>query len=218
MKFFIVLFLLPCVLAINHGVTTRYWDCCKPSCSWSNKARVTRPVLTCAKDNKPLADPNLRSGCDGGPAFACGNQSPFAINSTFSYGFAAVAINGKTEYQTCCACYELVFTSPPVKGKRMIVQATNIGYDLGNNHFDIAIPGGGQGIFQGCNSQYNGFVGGQRYGGVSNVKECYKLPVVMRQGCLWRFTWFQNADNPKITFKSIMCPRVLTDITKCRRL
>jgi hypothetical protein len=40
----------------------------------------------------------------------------------------------------------------------------------------------------------------------------------MRQGCLWRFTWFQNADNPKITFKSIMCPRVLTDITKCRRL
>ena len=100
----------------------------------------------------------------------------------------------------------------------MIVQATNIGYDLSNNHFDIAIPGGGQGIFQGCNNQYIGFVGGQRYGGVQTIQECYKLPVAMRQGCLWRFTWFQNADNPNIIFKSITCPKILTDISLCKRV
>jgi hypothetical protein len=205
------------VSAATTGITTRYWDCCKPSCSWLNKAPVTRPVITCAKNNTPLVSPNLKSGCEGGPSFACGNQAPFAINSTFSYGFAAVAIKNKLEYQTCCACYELVFASPPIKGKRMIVQATNIGYDLTDNHFDIAIPGGGQGIFQGCNAQYANFQGGQRYGGVQTINECQKLPSVMRPGCLWRFRWFQNADNPRMTFKSVPCPRILTDITKCRR-
>jgi hypothetical protein len=35
----------------------------------------------------------------------------------------------------------LTFTSGPVKGKRMIVQTTNTGGDLGQNHFDIAMPG-----------------------------------------------------------------------------
>jgi hypothetical protein len=40
---------------------------------------------------------------------------------------------------------------------------------------------------------------------------------VMRQGCLWRFKWFQNADNPRMTFKPVACPRILTDITKCKR-
>ncbi len=44
--------------------------------------------------------------------------------------------------QRCCACYELTFTSGPVKGKKMIVQATNTGGDLGDDHFDIQIPGG----------------------------------------------------------------------------
>lgn len=32
----------------QSGVTTRYWDCCKPSCGWSGKALVTNPVDTCA--------------------------------------------------------------------------------------------------------------------------------------------------------------------------
>jgi hypothetical protein len=35
----------------------------------------------------------------------------------------------------------LTFTSGPVSGKKMIVQTTNTGGDLGNNHFDIAMPG-----------------------------------------------------------------------------
>ena len=27
--------------------TTGYWDCCKPSCSWSGKGDVEAPVLSC---------------------------------------------------------------------------------------------------------------------------------------------------------------------------
>jgi hypothetical protein len=44
----------------------------------------------------------------------------------------------------------LTFTSGPVAGKKMIVQTTNTGGDLGQNHFDIAMPGGG--------GAYNSFI------------------------------------------------------------
>lgn len=69
----------------------------------------------------------------------CSNQSPWAVSDQLSYGFAAVRINGQSESTWCCACYELTFTSGPVSGKRMIVQAVNTGGDLGNNHFDLAV-------------------------------------------------------------------------------
>lgn len=40
----------------------------------------------------------------------------------------------------------LTFTSTSIAGKKMIVQATNTGADLGEGQFDLAIPGGGVGI------------------------------------------------------------------------
>jgi hypothetical protein len=91
--------------ASGSGRTTRYWDCCKPSCAWPNKAPVSQPILTCSKNDSPLRDPSASSGCDGGSAFACGNNSPFAVNDNVAYGFAATAISGKQESNWCCACY-----------------------------------------------------------------------------------------------------------------
>lgn len=38
------------------GKTTRYWDCCKPSCAWSGKGAVTRPVNTCDSNNRVISD------------------------------------------------------------------------------------------------------------------------------------------------------------------
>ncbi|KAB5589688.1 putative effector protein/endoglucanase [Ceratobasidium theobromae] len=174
----------------GNGVTTRYWDCCKPSCGWPNKANVHAPVRSCDKRNNPLADHNTQSGCTGGGAFACssnviinhvilrqlrltsklGLKTPWAVNDNLSYGFAAVRIRGSSEASWCCQCYELTFTNGPAAGKKMIVQATNTGGDLGNNHFDLMIPGGGVGAFGGgCAAQYSvpltGW--GARYGGVS---------------------------------------------------
>lgn len=112
-----------------------------------------------------------KSGCDGGGAYMCSNQQPWAVSDTLAYGFAAVNIAGQNEYGWCCSCYELTFTSGPASGKRMIVQATNTGADLGHNHFDIAMPGGGVGIFNACSTQYNAPTDGwgQRYGGVRYV-------------------------------------------------
>jgi hypothetical protein len=39
-------------------------------------------------------------------------------------------------------------------GKKMIVQVTTTGNDLGSDQFNLAIPGGGEGSTQGCTKQY----------------------------------------------------------------
>lgn len=134
-----------------------------------SKASVSAPVKTCDNNNNPLSDPDIKSGCDGGTAFTCANNQPWAVDDNTAYGFAAVAISGQTEADWCCQCYELTFTSTSIAGKKLvsshhsglgcvvrdggtdastqIVQATNTGGDLGSNHFDLLIPGGGLGTF-----------------------------------------------------------------------
>ncbi len=205
----------------GNGKTTRYWDCCKPSCSWNQKARVTTPVRTCQRDGVSiLTDPNAANGCGGGPSYTCSNNAPWAINDRLAYGFAAANIKGQGEGDWCCACYKLTFTSTQIAGKQMIVQVTNTGGDLGENHFDLQIPGGGVGIFNGCSSQWGATTDGwgQRYGGVSNINDCNKLPGQLQNGCRFRFQWFQGADNPTINFEKVTCPVELTNISGCKRL
>lgn len=100
--------------ASGSGHSTRYWDCCKPSCAWSKKAAVSAPILTCDARDNPLSNPDVKSGCDGGTAFACTNNSPWAVNDNLAYGFAATAINGGSESSWCCACYAFVPPEVPV--------------------------------------------------------------------------------------------------------
>jgi hypothetical protein len=69
----------------------------------------------------------------------CANESPWAVSDTLSYGYAAVNIAGSNEAGWCCACYQLTFTSGPVAGKTLIVQATNTGGDLSGNQFDLSV-------------------------------------------------------------------------------
>ncbi|KAI1302869.1 K-family cellulase [Xylaria venustula] len=205
--------------ASGTGVTTRYWDCCKPSCAWSGKASVSSPVKTCDKNDSPLSDADTKSGCDGGTAYTCSDNSPWAVNDTLAYGFAATAISGGTESSWCCACYQLDFTSGPVAGKTLIVQSTNTGGDLGSNQFDLLMPGGGVGIFDGCASEFGQSLPGQQYGGVSSRADCddANMPEVLRAGCYWRFDWFENADNPGVTFTQVSCPAELTAKSGCTR-
>ena len=69
------------------------------------------------------------------PAYMCSDQSPWAVNDQLAYGFAAVSSSNPT----CCQCYALTFTSGPISGKQMIVQATNTGDDVSSTQFDIAV-------------------------------------------------------------------------------
>merc|ERR1719478_1950994 len=84
-----------------------------------------------------------------------------------SFGFVAGHVKGLNENGWGCGCYELRFadSSKP----RMVVQVTNTGSDLGENHFDIQAPGGGFGIFDGCTKQFDldtETTWGKRYGGL----------------------------------------------------
>jgi hypothetical protein len=102
----------------------------------------------------------------------------------------------------------------------MIVQVTNTGSDLGNNQFDLAMPGGGEGIFDGCQSQFTSgsYDWGAQYGGVSARSDCENLPTILQPGCYWRFDWFQNANNPSMNFEEVSCPSALTANTQCIRV
>ncbi|QRN93181.1 hypothetical protein JRI60_28695 [Archangium violaceum] len=207
--------------ASANGKTTRYWDCCKPSGSWPGKASVkTGPVKSCAKDGKTAIDPNQLSGCQaGGTSFMCESPQPWTVNEKLSYGFAAANLVGKPESDTSCACYALQFTSGPVSGKTFVAQVVNTASDLGSNQFALLIPGGGVGLFNGCQAQYNAPADGwgARYGGISSQAECSKLPAALQAGCNWRFGWFQNADNPTVTFRRVKCPAEITAKTGCVR-
>ena len=201
------------------GHTTRYWDCCKPSCSWSGKANVNSPVKACLADGVTAADVNAQSGCNGGNSYMCSNQQPFAVNSTLAYGFAAASMIGAGESDLCCSCGLLNFNSGAPAGKQMVVQITNTGSDLYSNHFDIAMPGGGFGIFNGCVNQWNVSADkwGQTYGGVSSADQCNNLPSQLQKGCDWRWDFLNGGDNPDVSFVQIECPAEITAISGCKR-
>jgi len=200
----------------QSGVTTRYWDCCKPSCAWVGNG--PSPANSCAADGVTIVNVNDVSACNGaGPAYMCSDSQPWVVNANLSYGFAAAALSGQSLHAECCSCYQLTFTSGPVVGKQMIVQITNTGSDVGSNQFDIAIPGGGVGIYNGCTLQWGAPSGGwgAQYGGVSSLSGCSALPSQLQAGCDWRFGWFAGADNPNVSFQRVTCPSALTAKSGC---
>lgn len=132
--------------------------------------------MTCNKDDEKQADPNIKSSCDEaapGSAYVCHDNVPWAVSDTLAYGYAAVPAKG----DICGKCYELTFDgngfyganhgAKAIKGKKMIVQASNIGHDVANSQFDVMIPGGGVGIFDACTYQWGATKGqmGKKYGG-----------------------------------------------------
>jgi len=213
----------PPVTGGQTGKTTRYWDCCTASCSWSENTKASHPVNVCKKDgvtrisNFTWQNGNICDNKDPNNAgYMCNDNQPWAINENVSYGFVAAGFSSGQQKDWCCTCQRLEFTSGPVKGKQMVVQITNTGGDLSNNHFDIQMPGGGVGIFNGCATQWgaSGDGWGERYGGLKS-NQCSTLPKELQEGCNWRFDWFKNADNPTVTFERVQCPKELTDITGC---
>ena len=209
--------------------TTRYWDCCKPTCSWPQNIQgiAQGTVAQCDKDGKPLSGPvDAQSMCDGGPSAACFDQTPFVNpdEPNLAFGFAAVNQAGE-----CCKCFELTFTTVP--GKRMVIQVTNTGEDVEfGNQFDIAIPGGGEGRNpQGCQNQFGVdpsgqslYSGGGTHGGVANKDGCSGLPESLQAACHFRFDFWgpdpEQNSNPPVSYREVKCPAVLTSRTGCTRI
>jgi len=171
----------------------------------------------------------------------CHDMVPWAVSDSLSYGYVATSSG-----DVCGRCFEVTFTgeghygsdpgSSALGGKRMILQATNIGSDVSGGQFDILIPGGGVGAFNACSDQWgvSNEELGQQYGGFlaackddlgyNASLQQYKSCVANRcdsvfasrgltelyQGCMWFVDWFQAADNPNLKYKEVSCPAELT--------
>lgn len=210
--------------AVDNGHATRYWDCCRISESYSNKAAggyKKGPAKTCLKDGvTPNTNPNAVSGCNGGNAFACNDMQPWVSTQHSNIAYTFSSRNATDEAAYACSCYEVKLAN----GKTMVTQVTNVGYDVGSNQFDVAIPGGGVGAFNGCTAQWNAPKDGwgARTGGIQNAAECGQLPSQLQAGCRFRFSWFtptsSSDSNPQITsHRRIRCPAALTDKSGCIR-
>jgi len=162
------------------------------------------------------------------------------VSNQLAYGFAAVSARSGADI--CGKCYQLDFTgtsrnggddpgSAALSGKHMIVQAINIGGDVGSGQFDLAIPGGGVGAFNACSSQwgvstselgpnYGGFLAAckQSMGGAGHaaLKSCVmqkctevftnKGLTELADGCRFFVEWFELADNPNLRYAEVSCP------------
>merc|ERR1712176_448458 len=111
-------------------------------------------------------------------------------------------------------------------GKNMVVQITNIGYDVNGEHsFDLQIPGAGQGAFtDGCTRQFGGYNSSEfdcdnNYGGCNERSGCDRLPPSLQSGCRWRYDWYRwlteagQTNNPYVDFRRVQCPEHLTNIS-----
>lgn len=230
----------------GSGHATRYWDCCKPSCSWAANSGSGNEARSCdISMNNVLSDYNTKSNCDGGQATTCLSQIPFTINGCDNYGFAFASVPAYGP-NLCGKCFELSFTGQGkyetrknhqmLSSKKLIVMATNIGWDVASNQFDILIPGGGVGYFDGCSKFWGSNLGAQ-YGGLLSDcensvgysyddytlyikrKECLlnKCSSVFssnpnaKKGCEFLANFMEAAGNPLITYRQVECPQVLLD-------
>jgi hypothetical protein len=107
------------------GVTTRNWDCCKPSCGWPGIANVTSPVQTCAQDGITAVDANTDSICTGGSAYFCNNQQPWSVNDSLSYGYASTYLAvSKSFFDT--NAYIIIRVNPSPHGVVLVIHSYSL--------------------------------------------------------------------------------------------
>ena len=185
-----------------------------------------------------------------GGGFTCTDMAPVAVNDTLAYAFVA----GSDATTSCGKCFHLQYdgsfhdasesngakaTHKALKGKHIIVMASNIGHDVKPGQFDLMVPGGGPGIFNALQLQITkpGIEWGATYGGFltycqNNDKcgydgslDCYQTCVKemcdaafgdsnypnLLRGCHWFADWFMAADNPTYQWEEVDCPQYLID-------
>ena len=223
----------------GSGWATRYWDCCKPHCSWPEHANGNFSKQCTNKGQNESTDWGGGSVCSGGGLMTCTSQIPFTIDGCSDMGFAFAAVPA-SDGGSCGKCYQLTFTGKgkystdanhrAIKDKKLIIMTTNIGGDVQQGQFDIMIPGGGVGMFNGCSSMGWG-PQGEQYGGLlsdcekaknynasatlsclkSKCAEVFSSDAKAKQGCLFLAEFMHGAGNPMHDYVEVECPQVLKD-------
>ena len=207
----------------GQGWGSRYWDCCMPHCAWSGN--TGNPTKTCNAQMQSIGESG-GSVCSGGQGGVCDSQAPWSVSDNFAFAFAAVPAGLGGE---CGKCFLLTFDGKShngganantggLSGKKMIIMVSNIGGDVGDGQFDIMIPGGGVGAFNGCGNQLGIPSTGAQYGGF--ITDCKSDPSCVKQkcsafskypklqaGCEFSATWMGGANNPTFKFEELeSCP------------
>ena len=252
------------------GWSSRYWDACKPHCSWLSSVDTTSeekyqagrtvarncnihdvevPAFTLghAVQQYWMGYEGTNSACvnnNAGGTYTCTDMAPIQVNENLSYGY--VAAPGAQFGGGCGKCFHLQFnggnhandvkaTHKALKGKHMIVMASNIGYDVEEGQYDMLVPGGGVGAFNALSTQIGvpasglGANGGgflsecQISLGWDNTVEAYQECVLKKcdevfkdwpnllRGCRWYAEWYMAADNPTYNWEEVECPQYLVD-------
>ena len=215
------------------GWLSRYWDGCKPSCSWSGKpSNGQGQCKECDKNNNKMntSDAN-RNACEGGgTAYTCWDMAPWSVNDNLAYGFAAGHNDGQ-----CGTCWELTFNGQTngnttnagsISGKKLVVMISNIGGDVQGNQLDFLVPGGGVGAFDAFSNQIGVQKSalGAQYGGLVS-DGCQGKPDCLKQkcdnvfsgkdwlkaGCYFYANWMGAVDNPRYNAVKVDCPAALSD-------
>ena len=252
------------------GWSSRYWDACKPHCSWLSSVDTTSeaayqaggtvarncnihdvevPAFTLghAVQQYWMGYEGTNSACvnnNAGGTYTCTDMAPIQVTENLSYGY--VAAPGAQFGGGCGKCFHLQFnggnhandvkeTHKALKGKHMIVMASNIGYDVEAGQYDMLVPGGGVGAFNALSTQIGvpasglGANGGgfmtecQQSLGWDNTVEAYQECVIKKcdevfkdwpnllRGCRWYAEWYMAADNPTYNWEEVECPQYLID-------
>ncbi len=205
--------------------TTRYYDCCKPSCAWSGKSVLCN--FCDRSGTKRIRGDHVKNSCnEGGDGYNCLDNICWAISDDLAFGYAAVTYDHPRF--RCGQCYMLEFTDDRLRGKRMVVQINNHGKDVKQDQFDLSIPGGGEGIFHGCSTKqfpsnmgYNNEhhpIWGKTHGGVTYDQRhrCDGLPQQLRDGCRFFWDWLKGADNPRARYYQVECPPEISAKSGCK--
>lgn len=229
----------PALSGGTQGHSTRYWDCCKPAGGWSTNTGGRSPVKSCNKDNSSTGA-DTQSACSGGGAYQCWDVGPWGVSSTLAYGYAAKNDGSAGK------CYQLQFDgrntnanpdagSQALKDKTMIVQIINFG-NIGQDQFDLLIPGGGVGQNDACSAQWSGVDLGARSGGfltecqqqngsdyaktrscvAQRCQDSFGTKPSLLAHCNWYVDWFGIADNPTFQYKEISCPAEISNVSGCK--
>ena len=234
---------------LNNGKTgwsSRYWDACKPHCSWLSSVDTTSeaayqagrtvarncnihdvevPAFTLghAVQQYWMGYEGTNSACvnsNAGGTYTCTDMAPIQVTENLSYGY--VAAPGAQFGGGCGKCFHLQFnggnhandvkeTHKALKGKHMIVMASNIGYDVEAPASGLGANGGG--FLTEC----------QQSLGWDNTVEAYQQCVIKKcdevfkdwpnllRGCKWYAEWFMAADNPTYNWEEVECPQYLID-------
>ena len=77
----------------------------------------------------------------------CTSKVPFVKDDTLYAYVAGPGLLAKTD---CGKCYQMDLSNAQGDVKKAVVKVNNFGYDVADDQFDLAVPGGGFGNFAGC--------------------------------------------------------------------